>query len=148
MNTQQEKPGKHKYTGLEIAVLGMSCRFPGADTIEEFWEILKNGVESIYFFSEEELKASGLTGKLKDRDDLKPVRGIVTDPEFFDPAFFGYKPLDAEFMDPQVRLLYECSWEALEFSGYNPETYEGRIGIYAGASNNRGWEVGALFNKK
>jgi acyl transferase domain-containing protein/acyl carrier protein len=126
----------------------MSCRFPGADTIEEFWEILKNGMESICFFSGEELEASGLTGKSKDKNNLIPARGIVTDPEFFDPAFFGYKPLDADFMDPQVRLLYECSWEALEFSGYNPGTYEGRIGIYAGASNNRGWEVGALFNER
>jgi acyl transferase domain-containing protein/acyl carrier protein len=148
MKPQQEKPGKHEYTGLEIAVLGMSCRFPGADTIEEYWEILKNGEESIYFFRGEEMEASGLKSKSKNRDNLKPVRGIVTDPEFFDSAFFGYKPLDADFMDPQLRIFYECCWEALELAGYNPESYEGLIGIYAGATNNRGWEVEALFSER
>jgi acyl transferase domain-containing protein/acyl carrier protein len=148
MNVQQEKPGKPKYTGLEIAVLGMSCRFPGADTIEEFWEILKNGEESLHFFRKEELVASGLPEQSKNMDNVIPVRGIVTDPEFFDPAFFGYKPLDADFMDPQIRLFYECCWEALELSGYNPESYEGLIGIYAGATNNRGWEMEALFNER
>jgi len=147
MNAPQEKPGKHEYTGLEIAVLGMSCRLPGANTIEEFWENLKNGRESIHFFSEEEIDAVWSTRKKKNMDNFVKARGVVQNSEFFDPAFFGYKPLEAEFMDPQIRLLYECCWEALERSGYNPEAYEGSIGLYAGATNNRGWEIEALFSE-
>jgi len=143
-----DRHNKNEYTGLEIAVIGMSCRFPGANSVDEFWENLKNGVESINFFTEDEIEASNPNRDYWDRPNFIPATGTVENPEHFDAAFFGYKPLEAEFMDPQIRFFYECCWESLELSGYNPETFEGLIGVYAGATNNRGWEYPGLIDQR
>jgi len=139
---------RNEYTGLEIAIIGMSCRFPGANSLDEFWENLKNGVESIQFFTDQEVESSNSNREFWDRPNFIPVGGIVENSEYFDAAFFGYKPLEAEFMDPQIRLFYECCWESLELSGYNPESFKGLIGIYSGATNNRGWEYPGLKDKR
>ncbi len=61
---------------------------------------------------------------------------MLDGPELFDAAFFGYTPREAEVMDPQQRLFLESAWEALEDAGYDPETWPGRIGVFAGASEN------------
>ncbi len=129
----------NSYTGLEIAVVGMACRFPGAKNIHEFWDNLKNGVESISFFSNQELEDAGVAPDLVNRSGFVNANGMVEDAECFDAAFFGYTPAEARVMDPQVRMFHECAWEALENGGYNPETYKGKIGIYAGASASFNW---------
>jgi acyl transferase domain-containing protein len=98
-------PVKNEYTGLEIAVIGMSCRFPGANNIEEFWENLENGVESMHFFNEEEIKNSSTPKSYLDNQNFIPARGTLENPGYFDAAFFGYKPIEAEFMDPQFRFF-------------------------------------------
>jgi acyl transferase domain-containing protein len=134
--------------GLEVAVIGMSCRFPGARDTDEFWENLKNGVESTAFFPLEELSAANLPEGWKDDPGLVGARGIVEEAEFFDPYFFGHKPWEAEIMDPQIRLFYEICWEALEVAGYVPDNCDEAIGLYAGATNNRNWEMRAFFSGK
>ncbi|MCP5046021.1 MAG: SDR family NAD(P)-dependent oxidoreductase [bacterium] len=139
---------REDWTGLEIAVIGLNCRFPGADGPDRFWENLKNGVESITFFSEEELKATGGGEDLLSNPSYVPARGVIEDAEYFDSFFFGYKPYEAEVMDPQIRLFYECCWTALEISGYSPDTYDGLVGLFAGASNNRSWEIRALMSPR
>ncbi|MCK4763371.1 MAG: hypothetical protein KAW12_14325 [Candidatus Aminicenantes bacterium] len=128
-------------TGLEIAVIGMSGRFPGADNINEFWENLKNGVESISFFSDEELEAEGIDPQLIKNPNYVKARGALADIEHFDASFFGFTPSDAKVLDPQTRLFLECSWEALEDAGYDPGSYNGYIGLYAGASDNFPWQA-------
>jgi iturin family lipopeptide synthetase A len=131
-------------TGLEIAVIGMTGRFPGAKNIDEFWRNLKNGVESITFFSDQELRAAGVdTGLLKNPNYVK-ARGILDGIEYFDAAFFDYTSKEAEVMDPQFRIFHECVWEALEAAGYNPESYEGVVGIYAGNTFNPRWMMRVL----
>jgi malonyl CoA-acyl carrier protein transacylase len=120
----------------DIAVIGMACRFPGANNIEAFWQNLKNGVESIDFFTAEEVMASGVAPDLVKNPNYVKANPILTDIESFDAAFFGYSAREAEWMDPQQRLLLECAWESLEDAGYNPITYEGLIGVYAGAAMN------------
>jgi acyl transferase domain-containing protein/acyl carrier protein len=85
---------------------------------------------------------------LSDNPDFVPAKGTLENPEYFDSAFFGYKPIEAELMDPQIRFFYECCWEALEISGYNPGAYEGLIGLYAGATNHREWEMKGIFNER
>jgi acyl transferase domain-containing protein/acyl-CoA synthetase (AMP-forming)/AMP-acid ligase II/acyl carrier protein len=120
----------------DIAVIGMSCRFPGANTIEEFWHNLRDGVESITFFSAEELAASGIDPTSANHPNYVKASPLLSQVEWFDADFFGYSAREAEVMDPQQRLFLECAWEALEISGYNPQTYEGSIGLYAGASMN------------
>lgn len=135
-------------TGWEIAVIGLSCRFPGAKHINEFWENLKNGVESISFYSEQELIDSGVDpGLIKNPNYIKAY-GFLSDTEYFDSHFFDYTPKEAESMDPQMRIFHECAWQALEDAGYNTEAYRGMIGLYAGASPNWHWEALSMFSGK
>jgi acyl transferase domain-containing protein len=120
--------------GLEIAVIGMSGRFPGSRTVEQFWQNVRGGVESVTFFSDRELEDSGHSAaELRDPNYVK-ARGVLEDIDLFDASFFGFSPKEAEIADPQQRIMFECAWEALENSGYCPGTYKGRIGVYAGLS--------------
>ncbi len=123
----------------DIAVIGMAGRFPGAPDIDAFWENLKDGVESIRFFSDDELAESGMDGETISHPDFVNAGALLEDKEKFDAFFFGYIPAEAELMDPQARLFHQCAWEALENAGYNPETYPGHIGLYMGASNSFDW---------
>ncbi|MGK7875763.1 MAG: amino acid adenylation domain-containing protein [Xenococcaceae cyanobacterium] len=118
----------------DIAIIGMSCRFPGAKDINEFWQNLRQGVESISFFADEDIE-------LSDRSLLKAPNyvkagGILPDIDKFDASFFGYSAKEAELMEPQQRIFLESAWEAFESAGYNPETYPGLVGVYAGAGMN------------
>jgi amino acid adenylation domain-containing protein len=118
-----------------VAVVGMSARFPGANTISEFWDNLKNGKETISFFSAEELDPS-ISNALKNNPDYVKARGVIDSPAAFDPAFFGINLKLAELMDPQQRIFLEICWEALEGSGHIPGRYAGTIGVFAGCRFN------------
>ncbi|MFN6461417.1 MAG: polyketide synthase [Nostoc sp. DedVER02] len=121
---------------LDIAIVGMSGRFPGAKSIDEFWHNLQTEVESISFLSDRELRDLNIEDKiLKDPNYVKAA-SILEDIEYFDARFFGWSPKEAEIIDPQHRLFIESAWEALENAGYDPETYNGLIGVYAGVSTN------------
>jgi acyl transferase domain-containing protein len=118
-----------------VAIIGMAGRFPGAKNLEEFWRNLRDGKESILFFSDEELRGSLLDGPPpKDNPNWVKARAILEDADWFDAAFFGVDTKEAEIMDPQQRLFLECAWEALENAGYNPDSYGGLIGLFAGSS--------------
>lgn len=118
----------------KIAVIGMSGRFPGASSIDVFWQNLCDGVESITFFSDQELASAGVDADTLHNPRYIKAGAILEGIELFDAAFFGFTPREVEIMDPQHRLFLECAWEALETAGYAPRTSTGRIGIYAGAS--------------
>ncbi|MGF1938039.1 MAG: polyketide synthase [Nostoc sp. ChiQUE02] len=120
----------------DIAIVGMSGRLPGAKNIDEFWHNLQNKVESISFFSNDDLADSNLDKEVLHDHNYVKAAPILEDIEYFDARFFGYTPREAELIDPQHRLFIECAWEALENAGYDPETYEGLIGVYAGVSTN------------
>lgn len=136
-------------TGLEIAVIGMAGRFPGARDINQFWYNLKNGLESITFYSNEELLDAGVNPELlKNPAYVKGGRGILEDKEYFDASFFGYSAVETELMDPQMRIFHECAWHALENAGYDPFSYDGIIGLYAGASFNLPWEMSSVFSER
>ena len=117
-----------------IAIIGMSGRFPGARNIAEFWQNLSNGVESISFFSAEEMAAGGPPSPTPDQSNVVNAGAVLEDIDLFDAHFFGLNARDAEIMDPQQRLFLECAWESLEDAGYNPETYGGSIGVYGGTA--------------
>ncbi len=122
---------------VEIAVIGMACRFPGANSIEQFWQNLCAGVESISFFSDAEILDSGVDASLLRHPDYVKASPILDcDIAAFDAEFFGFSPKEASLLDPQQRLLLECAWEGLEDAGYDPLSYTGAIGLYAGASTN------------
>ncbi|HEX8183618.1 MAG TPA: type I polyketide synthase, partial [Blastocatellia bacterium] len=122
--------------GLEVAIIGLSARFPGAANIEEFWKNLRNGVESISAFTEEELQKAGVNRALIGNPAYVKTGAVLDGIDLFDAAFFDYSPREAEIMDPQHRLFLECAWEAIENAGYDSEKYRGTIGVFAGASMN------------
>ena len=120
-----------------IAIIGLTGRFPGAANVDEFWRNLVAGVESISTFTDEELAASGLdVVALKKEPGYVAARGILPNADWFDAAFFGMNPKEAEVTDPQQRLFLEAAWEALEQAGYHAEKFQGAIGVYAGTGNN------------
>jgi amino acid adenylation domain-containing protein len=126
-------------TGYEIAVIGMAGRFPGAANTAEFWENLKNGKEGIRFFTNRELEDAGVPAELLSDPNYVKAKGMLEDVEYFDSAFFNYTQREADIMDPQLRILHESSWTALEDAGYDPESYKGRIGFYGGAATHYYW---------
>ncbi len=119
-----------------IAVIAMAGRFPGAPDVETFWQNLCGGVESIRFFSDEELRQAGVSEDLLRRPEYVKACAILDDVDRFDTRCFDYSPREAELIDPQQRLFLECAWEALERAGHDPRRYCGSIGVYAGVSMN------------
>jgi phthiocerol/phenolphthiocerol synthesis type-I polyketide synthase E len=117
-----------------IAIIGMSGRFPGARNLDEFWQNLRDGVDSVSSFSEDDLLAAGVSTELLKKQDYVKAGGFIQDADLFDASFFGFHPAEASVLDPQQRLFMECAWEAIEVAGYDPETYDGLIGVFAGAS--------------
>src|SRR5258706_14871286 len=97
--------------GLEgIAIIGFSGRFPGAATVEELWNNLLAGKETVSFFSDDQLAASGVDVEKIRRSDYVPARGVLKNIECFDAAFFSIQPKEAEVMDPQHRIFLEGAW--------------------------------------
>ena len=119
-----------------IAIVGMSGRFPGAKTPQDFWQNIADKVESISSFTDQELEASGIESTLFHNHDYVRAAGVLDDIEFFDAAFFDYSPREASLLDPQQRLFLESAWEAIEDAGYDPYACTSSIGIYAGSSMN------------
>src|ERR1700753_4308912 len=104
-----------------IAIIGMAGRFPGARTLDEFWQNLRDGVESISTFSDAELDFAGGNAADAKLPGYVKSRAILDGVEMFDAAFFGYTAREAELSDPQQRLFLQCAYEALEAAGYAPE---------------------------
>lgn len=119
-----------------IAIIGMAGRFPGAANLEEFWENLRGGVESLSVFTDEELIAAGVDPELINNPRYVKARGLVEGADRFDAAFFGYTPREAEVMDPQQRILLESAYSALENAGYDPQACEMPVGVFTGGGFN------------
>jgi acyl transferase domain-containing protein/acyl carrier protein len=119
-----------------IAIVGMAGRFPGAANLRQHWDNLRAGVESITFFTDEELAAAGVDAGLLRNPRYVRARGVLQGAELFDAVFFGLSPREAEIMDPQHRVFLETAWEALESAGYAPGSVALNAGVYAGASLN------------
>ncbi|MDZ8110303.1 MAG: SDR family NAD(P)-dependent oxidoreductase [Nostoc sp. DedQUE12a] len=132
----------------EIAIIGITGRFPGANNVEKFWENLRDGVESISRFTDEELLAAGVEATVLNDANYVKVGSIIDGIELFDAAFFGYTPREAEITDPQHRMFLESAWEALESAGYDSESYKGKIGVYAGVTNSNYLFTNLVSNKE
>ena len=132
----QETAANDAYAGLDVAIIGMSGRFPGAPSIDQFWKNLCDGVESISFFSEDELEESGVDESVYRKPNYVPARGILENVDQFDASFFNFFPKEAEKLDPQHRLFMECAWEALESAGYCSDNFPGLIGAFGGVGMN------------
>ncbi|WP_394751322.1 amino acid adenylation domain-containing protein [Spongiimicrobium salis] len=132
---------KGESTGLEIAVIGIAGRFPGAANVHQFWENLKNGVESVHFFTEEELKENGESPDILQSDNYIKASAFLKDKGLFDSEFFSYLPAEAAIMDPQMRIFHEVVWEALEDAACVTEDETRKIGLFAGGTANTNWVI-------
>ena len=125
-------------SGEPIAIIGMACRFPGANDIEAFWRLLETGGNAVV----EGVPGSGV-GRWGQIFGDRPVQSegcrfgaFVDDIDRFDDAFFRISPVEAELLDPQQRMMLEVSWQALEDAGIDPDRLrESRTGVYSGISN-------------
>jgi acyl transferase domain-containing protein/acyl carrier protein len=117
-----------------IAIVGMAGRFPGAGSVAQLWQNLCQGVESISFLTDEELVAAGVQPAVFNHPNYVKAKPMLDGMEMFDASFFGYTPREAELMDPQHRVFIESAWAALEDAGYDADRYDGKIGVFAGAS--------------
>ena len=117
-----------------IAIVGMTGRFPGAADLEQFWANLRDGAESIARFSPAELAEAGIPEATSQHPAFVNAGGVLDDAELFDASFFGLSAREAEVLDPQHRVFMECAWHAVESAGYDPESYPGVVGVFAGAA--------------
>ena len=117
-----------------IALIGMAGRFPGAADVEQFWDNLVEGRDTISFFDDVELDA-GVSAALRADPAYVRARGVLDGVEDFDAAFFGINAREAALMDPQQRIFLELCWECLERGGYVPDEAPGPVGVYAGMYN-------------
>jgi len=128
-----------------VAIIGMACRFPGADNINELWQNLCKSKESITFFNDDELDNSISTEIRKNSNYIK-AKGLIKDADKFDAAFFKINPREAAIMDPQQRIFLEIAWQAIEDAGYDPESYDGLIGVFGGTGFNSYYFKNILSN--
>ena len=119
----------------DVAIVGMTGRFPGADSVSELWKMLRRKESGLKRFSAQEVHPS-ISSETLSSDNYVRVEGVIRDRKKFDAAFFGMTPRESELMDPQQRKMLELSWEALETAGIDPKTCSERIGIFAGCGNN------------
>ncbi|HVI47999.1 MAG TPA: beta-ketoacyl synthase N-terminal-like domain-containing protein, partial [Chitinophaga sp.] len=128
----------------DIAIIGVSGRYPGAKNIHEFWENLKAGEDSITEIPEDRWEMDSFYSEEKGQNGKSYSKwgGFIDGVDRFDPLFFNISPREAELMDPQERLFLQTVWETIEDAGYTRERLQGsysnkvelgsRVGVYAG----------------
>jgi acyl transferase domain-containing protein len=130
---------KTQLTGMEIAIIGMHGEFPGAKNIASFWENLREGKETISFFSDEESKQKSFHKDSTSLENHVKAKGEIENVTCFDARFFGYAAAEAKVMHPQTRLFHECCWSALENAGMDPERLKEKVGLFGGSSSSYEW---------
>nr|WP_329833115.1 DUF6002 family protein [Streptomyces sp. BE133] len=125
-----------------VAVVGLADRFPGADSVPEFWRLLRDGVDAVHDYTEAELRQLGIGPGLLDDPALVRSGGVLPGGALdgiagFDAELFGFDARDAALLDPQHRLFLESAWAALEDAGCDPRRHDGDVGVFTGISTNR-----------
>lgn len=118
-----------------VAIIGMSCRFPGADSVDEYWKNLIEGVESFSEFPEDGSQGGSTRSSVdKARGRYINRRPILRDIRQWDAEAFGVSPFEASITDPQQRVFLELAWEALESAGYPAHGTDCVTGVFAGSN--------------
>ncbi len=128
-------PAKAAAESVEVAIIGMSGKFPKADNVEQFWSNLISGVDGVVEVPAEYLDQEAAYSPVKQKGKTRcKWAGILEDRACFDPLFFNISPKEAESMNPHQRLVMQESWNALEDAGYNPKALSGsQTALYLGA---------------
>lgn len=129
----------------DIAIIGISCKFSKSETPDQFWENLKKGDELVQFYTDIELTNFGIDKNTIDDFSYIKTKTFLNDSDSFDYPFFNYTIDEANLMDPQVRVLHEQVWSALEDAGCNPLTFSDKIGLYLTAADNFNWIAHSLM---
>ncbi len=129
----------------DIAIIGLSGKFPKSENINSFWNNLKEGKELVSFFSKEELQDKNIEGV--DAENFVKASSFIADSENFDYPFFKYTLDEALIMNPQTRMMHQLVWKALEDSACNIEKYNKKIGIFLGADKDVNWSLYSSFVK-
>lgn len=127
---------KREYSGNEIAIVGMGCRFPGSEDWQSFWQNLIAGRDLVTRFTREELLASGVPVTQIDHPAYVPAKAQLEHADSFDAEAFGYSPREASRMDPQLRVLHEVAVSALEDAGIRAGTDTLECGVFVGSTFN------------
>lgn len=130
-----------------VAVVGLAGRFPDAPTLDRFWDNIRDGVESLATYSQQEMVDAGMPPELLKNPNYVPKGTTLDAVEMFDAEFFQYAPGEAQIMDPQQRLFLECAWEVLEHAGYPAGGVGFPVGLYAGVSMNTYMMFHVLANR-
>ena len=120
-----------------IAIVGASCRFPGAPDLEAFWQLLVSGTDAVTEVDEARWSTRFYYHPNQDERGKSYTwsAGLLTGIDLFEPAFFGISPREAAQMDPQQRLLLELVWHALEDAGIPAGKVAGSAtGVYIGGA--------------
>ena len=128
--SENRAPAVEGYPKDSIAIVGMGCRFPGADSIDEFWNLLTEGKSML---SEIPKARFGQCRSTRSNSNLRYWGNFLRDIEAFDHGFFKKSPREAVSMDPQQRILLQVAYEALESSGYFASSRPTDVGCYIGA---------------
>lgn len=124
---------------IDFAVIGMACRFPGAENYAQYWENLIQGKNCVAEIPKDRWDWQAYFGDPRTDTNKTNIKwgGFIDDIDKFDPLFFNISPKEAAYIDPQHRLFLQTAWHCIEDAGYSVESLAGRkIGIYAGVSKN------------
>ncbi|EGR2301715.1 acyltransferase domain-containing protein [Vibrio parahaemolyticus] len=126
---------KRKFTvtrnGNEVAIIGFAINVPGANDVDAYWKMILEREEALSDISDDVLRSKGVSPQLLTDKNYVKKAFTVPDSDKFDAAFFSMSAREAETLDPQQRMFLELCWKGLEYSGYTPSTYDGRIGAFA-----------------
>jgi amino acid adenylation domain-containing protein len=144
LRSQKSRAINSEYYENSLAIIGISCQFPGAKNYHELWRNLREGRESARFFSQEELRDANAPEKLIKNPAYVPVQYGIEGKDYFDPGFFNLSQKNATLMDPQFRLLLLHSWRAMEDAGYiSKEIPETSVFMATGNTRSQGELDGA-----
>ncbi|MBS7256342.1 type I polyketide synthase [Flavobacterium branchiicola] len=131
----------------DIAIVGISCKFPKSNDSKEFWENLIEANEMVQFYTDEEIKELGIDKKIVEDANFIKRKSAIENSNSFDYPFFGYTKDEANLMDPQIRILHEQVWLAIEDAGYDVFNYNDKIGMYLTAEDNFNWIAHSLITE-
>ncbi len=123
-----------------VAVIGVSCQFPGAKNAEEFWKNINSATESVEELSVEELVAEGLNPNLVTQKDYVNRVSRLKNVDLFDADFFAMTAREASITSPSQRLLLQCAYEAIEDASYSPDKCTRNIGVFVGVNRCDEWQ--------